>query len=267
MNKTIFHIPKMDCAAEEQLIRMKLEGESTIGKLNFNLPGRELTVYHEESALPIDQKIKELNLGSKLLNTTTAEMPDEELLPVDTAAEKRLLRIVFLINFGFFVLEILTGFIARSMGLVADSLDMLADAIIFAMSLFVVDKTLKSKKRVAAISGYFQLALAIYGIIEVGRRFLGHDETPDFKLMIIISILALVGNAFTLYLLQKSKNKEAHIRAGSIFISNDVVINAGVVLAGVLVYLTHSKLPDLIIGATVFVIVGRGAFKIMKLAK
>jgi len=267
MNKTTFHIPKMDCTAEEQLIRMKLEGESAIRKLSFDLPGRKLTVYHEESAAPIDQKIKELNLGSKLLNTNTEDMPDEEQLPADTAAEKRLLWTVFFINFGFFALEIITGFIARSMGLVADSLDMLADAIIFAMSLFVVGKAVSSKKRVAAISGYFQLALAIYGIFEVARRFLGHDETPNFKLMIIVSLCALVGNAITLYLLQKSKNKEAHIRAGSIFISNDVVINIGVVLAGILVYFTHSKVPDLVIGAIVFLIVGRGAFKIMKLAK
>lgn len=267
MNKTIFHIQKMDCAAEEQLIRMQLSGETKIFKLKFDLPGRKLEVYHQDSAVPIDQKIKELNLGSKLLNTNTEDMPDEDQLPADTAAEKRLLWTVFFINFGFFALEILTGFIARSMGLVADSLDMLADAIIFAISLFVVGKAVSSKKKVAAISGYFQLALAIYGIFEVARRFLGHDETPDFKLMIIVSLCALVGNAITLYLLQKSKNKEAHIRAGSIFISNDVVINAGVILAGILVYFTHSKIPDLIVGTIVFMIVGLGAFRILKLSK
>lgn len=267
MYKTTFHISQMDCAAEEQLIRMKLDGESSILKLKFDLPGRKLEVYHQDSAAPIARKIEELHLGSQLVNTTDEYFSDEIEYPGDIGAEKRLLWIVFFINFGFFVLEIITGFIARSMGLVADSLDMLADAVIFAMSLFVVGKALISKKRIARLAGYLQLALALYGILEVVKRFYGHDEQPDFELMIIISAIALAGNALTLYLLQKGKSKEVHIRASSIFISNDVIINAGVILAGVLVYATHSKIPDLVVGGIVFLIVGKGAFQIMKLAK
>jgi Co/Zn/Cd efflux system component len=130
-----------------------------------------------------------------------------------------------------------------------------------------VGKVLSSKKRVAAISGHFQLALAIYGIIEVARRFYSADKVPDFGLMIIVSAFALIGNALTLYLLQRSKNKEAHIQAGAIFISNDVIINIGLILAGALVYFTHSKIPDLTVGAIVFIIVGRGAFRILRLSK
>lgn len=267
MNKTTFHIPKMDCAAEEQLIRMKLDDESSILKLKFDLPGRKLEVYHQDSAARIAYKIEELGLDSQLVNTTDEYFSDEIEHPEDTGAEKQLLWIVFFINFGFFIVEIITGFIARSMGLVADSLDMLADAIIFAMSLFVVGKALSSKKKIAWIAGYLQLALALYGIFEVVKRFYGQDESPDFKLMIIISAIALAGNALTLYLLQKAKSKEVHIRASSIFISNDVIINAGVILAGILVYFTHSKIPDLVVGGIVFLIVGKGAFQIMKLAK
>ena len=85
--------------------------------------------------------------------------------------------------------------------------------------------------------------------------------------MIIVSILALIANATCLYLLQKSKDKEAHMQASMIFTSNDIVINFGVIVAGVLVYILNSKYPDLIIGSLVFVIVARGAFRIFKLAK
>ncbi|QEM07079.1 cation transporter [Mucilaginibacter rubeus] len=268
MEKATFSIPKMDCSAEEQLVRMKLDGEKAVKKLDFDLSGRQLTVFHEGDTGAIDQQLRELNLGSKLLQTEDLGEVDVELsLQGDTVAERRLLWIVFAINFGFFVLEIVTGFIADSMGLVADSLDMLADAFIFAMSLFVVGKAVSSKKKVAAVSGYLQLALAVYGMIEVIRRFAGHDETPNYQIMIAVSAFALAGNALTLYLLYKAKNKEAHIQAGSIFISNDVVINAGVIVAGILVYLVHSRIPDLVIGTIVFVIVGFGAFRILKLAK
>jgi Co/Zn/Cd efflux system component len=57
------------------------------------------------------------------------------------------------------------------------------------------------------------------------------------------------------------------MKASMIFTSNDVIINGGVILAGVLVLLTQSKYPDLIIGSTVFLIVVRGAVRILNLGK
>lgn len=153
------------------------------------------------------------------------------------------------------------------MGLVADSIDMLTDALVYGLSLFAVGGSVLRKKQIAKLSGYFQLTLAVLGILEVIRRFLSHEEMPDFRTMIIVSILALIANGACLYLLQKSKSQEAHMRASMIFTSNDVVINLGVIIAGVLVYLFDSKYPDLIIGLVVFVIVSRGAFSILKLAK
>ena len=85
--------------------------------------------------------------------------------------------------------------------------------------------------------------------------------------MIIISLLALAGNAICLYLLQKSKSQEAHMQASVIFTSTDVVVNLGVIVAGVIVYLTASKLPDLTVGTIVFMLVGRGAYRILQLSK
>ncbi len=85
--------------------------------------------------------------------------------------------------------------------------------------------------------------------------------------MITVSIFALIANGLCLYLLQKSKSNEAHIRASMIFTSNDVIINLGVILAGGLVYLLNSNKPDLIVGTVVFVLVIRGAVRILKLSK
>jgi Co/Zn/Cd efflux system component len=84
--------------------------------------------------------------------------------------------------------------------------------------------------------------------------------------MIVISALALIGNTSCLYLLQRSKSSEAHMRASMIFTSNDVIVNIGVIAAGVFVYLTGSKLPDLTVGAIVFILVGRGAYRILQLS-
>ena len=124
------------------------------------------------------------------------------------------------------------------------------------------------KKAISKIAGYFQIVLALIGLGEVIRRIIYPVEFPNYLIMIIISIFALIGNGICLYLLQKSRDKEeAHMKASLIFTSNDVVINLGVILAGILVYWLNSNMPDLIIGTIVFIIVSKGAFRILSLSK
>ncbi|MBL8049594.1 MAG: cation transporter [Anaerolineales bacterium] len=263
MDKSLFEITEMDCAAEENLVRLKLDDVKAVRKLDFDLSARRLTIYHEGKLDAIEKTIDELNLNSRLLKT---ELTDEIVVD-DSSIQKNLLWTVLLINFSFFVIEVLFGFISRSMGLVADSLDMLADAIVYGLSLIAVGAAFARKKTVAKMSGYFQLFLALVGFIEVIRRFIGLEILPDFRTMIIVSSLALIANSVCLYLLQRSKNQEVHIKATMIFTSNDVIINLGVITAGLLVNWLNSGIPDLIIGAIVFIVVIRGAFKILSLAK
>lgn len=264
MNKTVFEISKMDCPSEENLIRMKLDGIQEIKNLDFDIPNRKLTVFHCGQSDQIEKSILELNLGGKKLTTEETDQTEFK----ENTSQKKLLWTVLAINFAFFVIEMATGLISKSMGLVADSLDMLADSFVYGISLFAVGGTLIRKKRIAKLAGYFQITLAVIGFIEVLRRFFGAEKLPDFTTMIIVSILALIANGICLYLLQKSKSKEeAHMQASMIFTSNDVIINTGVITAGLLVNWLNSSYPDLIIGAIVFVLVVQGAFRILKVSK
>ena len=185
----------------------------------------------------------------------------------NASTQRKILWTVLVINFGFFVIEITTGLISESMALVADSLDMLADALVYGLSLLAVGATVARKKSVARWSGYFQMALAVGGFIEVVRRFLGFEVLPDYRIMIVVSVLALIANVICLLLLQRSRDSDAHMQASMIFTSNDIIINGGVIAAGVLVSVLGTSLPDLIIGGLVFLIVIRGAMRILALAK
>lgn len=252
----------MDCAAEEQLVRMQLEPFGEIAQLQFDLNERRLTVFHDGGLNEIAGAIGRLNLDSHHLTSESVEMAPQ-------SAEKQqrtLLWSVLLINFGLFMAEMTYGFLSNSMGLVADSLDMLADAFVYGLSLFAVGGTLGRKRSIARWSGYLQFGLAMLGLLEVVRRFVGGEVLPDFRPMIIVSLFALLGNVVSLLLLQRTQSDEAHIQASKIFTSNDVIINSGVILAGVLVYISGSRLPDLVIGGVVFVIVLRGALRILRLA-
>lgn len=263
MEKTLFKISKMDCPSEESLIRIKLDDLTEVESLEFDIPDRNLTVIHEGNIDRIEEAIISLNLGGKLLKTEQVFKADYQ----EQTNQRKLLWSVLSINFSFFIIEITTGYISKSMGLVADSLDMMADSFVYGISLFAIGSTLTRKKNIAKIAGYFQILLAVSGFFEVIRRVTGTEKVPDFTIMIFISILALFANTVCLFLLQKSKSKEAHMRASMIFTSNDVIINLGVITAAFLVNWFDSNKPDLIVGGIVFILVIQGAFRILKLGK
>lgn len=264
MHKTTFLITKMDCPSEENLIRMKLEGFSNIIHLDFDITNRKLHVFYDGDINLIEKSLAELKLNS----TKQSTIQIKKRVFSENSNQRKLLYTVLAINFTFFLIEIITGWISKSMGLVADSLDMLADSFVYAISLFAVGGTLIRKKRIAKLAGYFQILIALIGFIEVLRRFFGIEKLPDFTIMIVISVLALIANGICLYLLQKSSSKkEAHMKASMIFTSNDIIINLGVIIAGLLVNWLNSSKPDLIIGTIVFVLVIQGALRILKLGK
>jgi Co/Zn/Cd efflux system component len=263
-NKTIFKILKMDCPSEEQLVRFKLSSLEGVELLEFNLPERELIVYHKNDSSEILSKLNELSLSARIKDSEihSGNLMDSK----NDESEKNVLWQVLGINFFFFILELMFGYFSKSMGLVADSLDMLADSIVYALALFVVGRSFILKKKIAKLAGYFQFLLAVLGLMEVVRRFFSLEEIPSYQIMISISVLALMGNSMSLYLLEKNQSKGIHMEASRIFTSYDVKVNIAVILAGVLVYVTNSKLPDLLIGAIIFFIVVRGAIMTLKLA-
>lgn len=264
MYKTVFHISKMDCPSEENLIRIKLGNLNTIQFLEFDLANRNLTVFHKENLPEIEDALREIRFGEKRIST---EQTDKTSF-TENASQRNLLWTVLGINFSFFVLEMITGWLSNSIGLVADSLDMLADSFVYGISLLAVGGTLLRKKQIAKTAGVFQLTLALIGFAEVLRRFFTLEALPNFTTMLVVSILALVANAICLYLMQRSKSKEeAHIKASLIFTSNDIIINAGVIIAALLVNWLHSPIPDLVIGTLVFALVMQGALRILKLGK
>lgn len=253
----------MDCPSEEQIIRMKLNVVEEINSLMFDIPGRKLTVIHFGSHEKILEVLDTLHFNTTLLETGIIDdMPENQ----GNEFQRKLLWQVMAINLFFFILEMVAGFFAGSMGLVADSLDMLADSFVYGLALLAVGAVVATKKRVARISGYIQIALAVIGIAETIRRFSGTSIMPDFSLMMGISLLALTGNVACLWLLQQSKSTDAHMQASMIFTSNDVVVNLGVILAGGFVFLTSSRYPDLVVGIIVFGMVVTGAIRIFKIS-
>lgn len=184
---------------------------------------------------------------------------------VDGAAtpERRTLQALLAINGAMFVTEAVAGWWGESTGLLADSLDMFADASVYGISLYAVGRSRHFQTKAATASGVFQIALGLGVLAEVGRRFLSGSE-PVSELMMVIGTLALVANVSCLALLSKHREGRIHMRASWIFSVNDVIANLGVILSGALVLVLSSRLPDLIIGALISGVVLRGGRRIIR---
>lgn len=177
--------------------------------------------------------------------------------------ERKTLWMLLAINGVMFIAEAIIGWLAESTGLLADSLDMLADAMVYSTALYAVGRSTMLKHRAASVSGWIQIGLGIGVIIEVIRRLVMGSE-PVSVLMIVTGIIAFGANFTCLILLAKHRSGEVHMRASWIFSTNDVIANAGVVLSGLLVMWSGSRIPDLVIGAVVSVVVIRGGSLILQ---
>jgi len=173
---------------------------------------------------------------------------------------------LMLINGFMFVFEIGLGWYAQSTGLIADSLDMLADAIVYAIGLYAIGKSLQHKANAALVSGYFQGVLGLMILIDIIRRIYIGSEPVSF-LMMGVGVIALIANVYCLRLIDSQKDGEVHMRASWIFSKNDVIANTGVIAGGALVWMLDSRWPDLIIGTMISLVILNGARHIISDAR
>jgi len=180
--------------------------------------------------------------------------------------QKRTLIIVLLINAAMFVLEFGAGIISQSTALMADSLDMLADAFIYGLGLFALGRATIWKNRAAMSSGVLQLLLGIGVAVQAVVR-MSMDYLPDPTTMGIFGVLALVANTISFFLLMRYRDGDVNMRATWICTRNDMINNIGVLIAAALVARLSSPLPDLVIGLLIAAIVIHSAWGVIKDAR
>ena len=170
---------------------------------------------------------------------------------------------LLLINGVMFAVEAIAGWWGESTGLLADSLDMLADAFVYGVALYAVGRSQRLQARSAKASGWIQITLGLGVLGEVVRRFLFGSEPMSF-VMLGVGLTALIANICCLLLLEKHRQGVIHIRASWIFSTNDVIANTGVVVSGILVMWLGNRYPDLLVGTVISLVVFLGGCKILR---
>ena len=190
---------------------------------------------------------------------------DDELggLDASNAADRKILRTVLLINLGQSAAGIGLGIWAASTALMGAGLDNLADASVYAVSLYAVGRAAMVKVRAARLSGYLLIGLAVLLLVEVLRRFSGGEEPVGPAMMAIAAANAAL-NLVCLRLLRRHRGEDVNFKASAIFTNNDSIVNGSIVLSGALVMWLGSNIPDLLLGVVVAAIAANGGREILR---
>ncbi len=176
--------------------------------------------------------------------------------------ERRILIVVLLINAGMFVAEFSAGLVSGSTALLADSLDMLADALIYALGLFALGRAAHWRARAALTSGIFQLLLGL-GVAAEAIWKMAVNGLPDAATMGLFGVIALLANTACFLLLARFRNGDINLRATWICSRNDMLGNIGVLVAAGMVTWLGSSIPDIVIGLLIAAIVIHSAWHII----
>ena len=165
-----------------------------------------------------------------------------------------------------FVVEFAAGVVAHSTALLADSVDMLGDAIVYGFSLYVIGRGSAWQARAALFKGG---VMALFGAAVLGEVVtkVARGLVPAAEVMTGVGALALVANASVLVFLWRHRGDDINMRSAWMCSRNDVVANASVLLAAGGVALTGTAWPDIVVGLAIALMFGTSAVTVLRDAR
>lgn len=176
---------------------------------------------------------------------------------------RKVLVVVLTINAVLFVVEATAGVLAHSTALLADSLDMLGDALVYAFSLYVLWRSAEWKATAAIVKGMVMAAFGL-GVLAQAIYKLMTGALPSAETMSIVGALVLFGNAVCFVLLFRHRSDDLNMRSTWLCSRNDIIANVSVLLAAAGVKLFASAWPDIIVGAAIASLFLRSAFTVLR---
>lgn len=164
--------------------------------------------------------------------------------------QSRVLYIVLAINAVMFLGEFAAGWIIGSTALLADSLDMFGDASVYALTLYVLHRSARTRAGAALFKGSLMLLFGLLVIADAVRK-LWVGEVPEAQWMGLVAAVALGANALCFILLYSHRSDDLNMKSTFLCSRNDLIANSSVIVAAVLVGLTGTLWPDVIVGLAI----------------
>ena len=186
-----------------------------------------------------------------------------------TAMQKshgRILWVVLLINTSMFLIEGGAGVIAQSTSLLADALDMLGDALVYGLTLFVLARSARWQAGAALAKGGFMLAFGL-GVLGEAAYKAFHPVMPGVEIMGVVGGLALLANVVCFVLLYRSRRDNLNMRSTWLCSRNDLLANGGVLMAAAGSYVLLSRWPDILVGVVIATLFLSSALHVLRQAR
>ncbi|MDP9311601.1 MAG: cation diffusion facilitator family transporter [Chloroflexota bacterium] len=177
--------------------------------------------------------------------------------------QSTVLWVVLGINALMFGVEFVVGWLAQSVALQADSLDMLGDTLVYGFSLFALLRSDGWKASAALLKGVIMAAFGL-GVLGEAIYKLLYGGAPEAVLMGGTALLAFAANAVCLVLLTRHRNDDLNMRSTWLCSRNDILANGGVLLAAAGVYVTTSKVPDIVISLAITYLFLKSAWHVLR---
>lgn len=178
---------------------------------------------------------------------------------------RRVLVIVMIVNIVMFAAEFGFGLVARSSAMMADSVDMLGDAIVYGLSLYALGRSERWQAGAALTKGGLILAFGIGILVETGIK-VAEGVTPSSSIMLAVTAIALAANLACVALLWRFRRLNVNMASTFECSRNDVIANVGVLVAAALVAFTGTGWPDVPAGAVIAILFLRSAARVLRSA-
>lgn len=185
------------------------------------------------------------------------------------------LRLVLVLTAGFMVAEIVGGWLANSLALLADAGHMFTDAGAIALSLFAIrfarkpaneDKTFgyyRLEILAALINGAALLVIAGFIVVEAWSRFRA-PEPIQGGLMLAVASLGLAVNVVAAWLLHGAAAESLNVRGAYLHVLGDLLGSVGAIVAAGVILLTGWWPADPIVSALVALLILRSAWTLVR---
>jgi len=171
---------------------------------------------------------------------------EEKVFDGLSPAYKRALIGVIAINAVMFVVEMWAGVSSGSQALKADALDFAGDAATYSLSLAVIGASVRTRALASLVKSGSLALIAIAVLATTALRF-AEGAPPESQTMSLVALLALAANVASVIILLKWRDGDSNVRSVWLCSRNDAIGNVAVIVAGLLVAVTASALPDLLV--------------------
>lgn len=193
----------------------------------------------------------------------------------DTLKPQKTLILALTITTIFMLVEIIGGWLAGSLALIADAGHMLTDSMALFLALLAARMAhrkpagiytfgwIRMPTLVALINSIILLFITILIIWEAIQRFT-HPQPIASGMMLTVAIAGLIANLVCFKLLHHAGSDNINIRAAALHVLADLLGSAGAIIASLLIMYTNTSLFDPILSILVSLLIVGGAWSLLR---